>query len=172
MNIEELHIGSHVMFEYCDCVVDGLMKDRVHLEGEPDDFWVSPYELDPIPNNTSTDPQSSKKNNDYTKPSEKRRFVVGDVVLYDDFDKCNNNRPWTGIMLIKSFDFDADMACRCSVGRSIYSNTVYGDFAPGVRRLRYAKKHHIKKFIKDIQKLKNAFLYTNEINFLKNKIKD
>ena len=49
MNIEDLYIGCPVLFEYCECIVDGLGKDRVHLNGEPEDFWVSPNELEHIP---------------------------------------------------------------------------------------------------------------------------
>ncbi len=52
MNIEDLYIGCLVLFEYCECIVDGLGKDRVHLKGEPEDFWVSPNELEQIPSDT------------------------------------------------------------------------------------------------------------------------
>lgn len=52
MNIEDLYIGCPVLFEYCECIVDGLGKDRVHLKGEPEDFWVSPNELEQIPSDT------------------------------------------------------------------------------------------------------------------------
>lgn len=121
---------------------------------------------------------------DYTKPSANRKFVIGDVVLYDEVGQQYGTSGWidfnlepytrTGIMLIGGFDYDSDTACRCSIGRSAigyHPNTVYGNFAPSGRNYRYAKKHHIKKFIRRIENdniLRN--IYFSELCLLQEKV--
>ncbi len=117
---------------------------------------------------------------DYTKPSINRKFKVGDVILYNVRGQQYNSNGYidtaiepytiTGIMLIKRFDYDADCAARCSVGRSAIGlkGTVYGDFSPDGYRYRKARKHHIKKFIRDISCCEeNCRIYAEEIEYLK-----
>lgn len=116
---------------------------------------------------------------DYTKPSAYRKFKIGDVVLYDErgqqynswgnFDPTMKTYTRTGIMLIKGFDYDSDLAARCSIGRSAVGlrGVIYGDYAPCGCRYRKAKKHHIKKFIRDICKSEtNCRVYAEEIKYL------
>lgn len=108
-----------------------------------------------------------------------RNLKVGDVVLYDisgqryniygDIDYTIKPYTRTGIMLIASFDYDNDRAARCSVGRSAIGlkGILDSNYAPGATRYRKAKKHHIKKFIRELcaNELTRR-VYSKEIKYL------
>lgn len=83
------------------------------------------------------DDWQDKKHNRYLKR--------GDFIVY--VDSLNGKE---GIMLVESFDYPADCAARCSIGKSPHRMddgfSVYGDYAPGFSKYRLATDKEIFEF--------------------------
>lgn len=93
-----------------------------------------------------------------TRP-EDRHVSKGDVIIYREHMLCKND---SGVLVVKSFDFDSDAAARCVVGS--IDGTYYGGFAPMITLYRIANDFEVNNFLKEFSKYNKSWkIYFNEL---------